>query len=191
MGRSPFFEYFIAAKQAGRDLQIYKNLKFGDLVKMSAVEEVEQEPRCMEISRACSTYGREELYLPKLADVLRIERKYKKKIWKISEYDPWNPFDDDTDEKILCLRAVTEKRLPGEIGHVIESYLCAEYRFVEVESIDPTKMATFLLRSDGSLLNIEDFSYRGQIEDIEDVSSEFPKMNEDEEEDEEVDEEYI
>jgi hypothetical protein len=171
MGRSPFFEYFIRPMHAGSDMTLYHQIKRGAFLKMSAYEDLSHQ---YGISRSCSCYGREEVYLPTDADLFTVSRKIKKKIWKMSEYDPWCRDVKDHHENIFLLRQIICK-MPECLQLLIESYLCVEYKLIEVDTIDPLKMATFFVRSDGSILNIEDFSYRGKIITIKDVSDQYSK----------------
>jgi hypothetical protein len=177
MGRSPLFEYFVQVMDSKKILPGYEGLQLRDRIRLIPQKQDANDTSSGEssrhtrygVSRCCSTYGMEEIFLPTEDQVFVLEGKQKYIFWKVFEYDPWNPSVDETFEKIFLTKKIGE-RLSSDIHSHLKSFLCTEYHCLVVDIVDDEdKMVTFTIRSDGSLLNIEDFSVRGQLTLIEKV----------------------
>jgi hypothetical protein len=174
MGRSPLFEYFVNVIESKETLPGYEGLRIRDRIRLIPQKQDNPETgpeafRRYGVSRSCSTYGMEEIELPTKDQVFVLEGKQKYVFWRVFDYDPWNPTVDETLEKIFLTKKIGE-RLSSDIHSHLKSFLCAEYHCLLVDIVnDEDKMVTFTIRSDGSILNIEDFSIRGQLTVIEKV----------------------
>lgn len=172
MGRSPLFEHFVHLIEARKVLPGYEGLELHDRIRLIVHKpgeegngggEIQKIHKILGVSRSCSTYGMEEVYLPKDDQVFTLWGKQKYIFWRVFDYDPWRPGYDTTMEKIFLMKKIGE-RLSSDIHSHIKSFLCTEYDCILVDIVDnQDKMVTFIIRSDGSLLNIEDFSVRGQL----------------------------
>jgi len=182
MGRSPLFEYFARVQISKGRLDNFQDLVIGNKVRF-----VFKKPKTKEngdpniddvilntsdviargLSRTCSTYGRKECFIPKEVDSFIITKKTKYNFWRIWEYDPWNPYVDNTIENIFLFKKMCEKYiLPDDVSSHLQSFLHVQYEYIDIEIEDQEQLATFVIRSDGSILDYEDFSIRGYVEKI-------------------------
>lgn len=171
MGRSPLFEYFVNAIESKDMVPGFEHIKVKDYIRIIPLSKEKEAsiPQIYGISRSCSTYGREEIFFPTADKIFIVENKNKYIFWKVYDYDPWNPFLDDTLEKIF-LTKIIGNRLSEDIHSNIKSFLSAEYRCISLDIVNnDDKVVTFVIRSDGTILNIEDFSIRGYIQHIEKI----------------------
>jgi len=162
MGRSPLFHLFFTPHEADRDVAGYRGLNEEDKILLI----MDRECQSGGIERSCSTYGASEVYLPDSSEIYQVVAIHSSTFWRIFDYDPFRPCRDDTVEKIHLTRRFCDKILP-ELYSSITSFLCCKYEYIELKVAgDDTKMPTFFVRSDGSVLNSECFSIRGQVKEI-------------------------
>lgn len=155
MGRSPFFEDWVwmRAPPVRQDLLALWDLPVGTTIRIASsvgfrTGSDSLEP--MRVERACSTYGMEEDYFPVTGTVYRISDK------TIESYR--RPLVMPSDLAALA-------RIMQRLGLSRERLLAMQLRFsFRMLGLDRQGvMTTWRLRSDGRVLNVEDYSCRGRI----------------------------
>jgi hypothetical protein len=155
MGRSPFFEdgVWFRAPPVQQDIDGLWSLPVGTAIRIASsvgrrMSLDSLEPMCVE--RCCSTYGMEEDYFPNAGSVYRISDK------TVETYH--RPFATERDMAALA-------RIMGRLGLSPERLLAMRLRFsFRMMGLDRDGvMTTWRLRSDGRVLNVEDYSCRGRV----------------------------
>ncbi|NDE13520.1 hypothetical protein EBZ80_01140 [bacterium] len=168
MGRSPFFEYgvWLRAPPLQQDMEVW-DLPVGTTIRI--VSSVGRRSSLdslipMSVERCCSTYGMEEDYFPDTGTIYRITDK------TVETYR--RPFVTERDLPALA-------RIMARLGLSPERLLALRLQFsFRMMSLDrPGVMTTWRLRSDGRVLNVEDYSCRGRVLSVQPAGDECCQDN--------------
>lgn len=167
--RSPLDIYFMDAVEAKGTLADWKKLEPGRVISVNMASATDSEEIIpLSVSRGWSIPFDQELWVPRdSTQKWRVVEKKKETIWKIFHYDPWDPSEDTTLSCLCHLQRICDNYLSDDVHETIKSFLCARYEYIVVEPVNKEEgIPTFVIRSNGNVIDMFDFRIRGHIDSL-------------------------